>query len=222
MDKFFIWFMFYSFVGWTYETALYSIRQGRFVNSGMLYGCICPIYGFGALMCVGLFSQNSGSPAIFAGAAVMSCGLEYISSWIIEKLFGARWWDYSDWPFNLNGRISLLSGLAFGFLALLTVKGFHPAIEKITGEIPPERLRFLAGALAVILAADIIFSAFKCRKVSERGEEVKIVLKLPFDFMPKLMGIKAHVKGFTAVVNRRSSGIIEYIAEKLRDMGLIT
>ncbi len=221
MDKFFLWFMFYSFVGWTYETTLYSLRQGRFVNSGMLYGCICPIYGFGALMCIGLFSPGSSSLAIFVGAAVMSCGLEYISSWIIEKLFGARWWDYSDWPFNLNGRISLLSGLAFGFLALLTVKGFHPAIEEITRELPPERLRFLAGALAVILAADMIFSAFRCRKVSESREEVKIVLKLPFDFMPKLMGIKAHVKGFSAVVTQRGSGIIEYITEKLRDMGLI-
>lgn len=222
MDKYFIWFIFYSFIGWTYETALYSLRKGHFVNSGMLYGCICPIYGLGALMCISMFAEKTSSLYIILGAGIMTCVLEFVSSWVIEKLFGARWWDYSDWPFNLNGRVSLLSGVVFGILALLAVKGFHPALAKVTESVCANRLRLTAMTFAFILIVDMIFSAFRCKRISDsENEEVKIVLKLPFELTPSLMGLKSRVSGVSDIVTERGHDIFEYIADRLREVGII-
>lgn len=222
MDKYFIWFIFYSFIGWTYETTLYSIRKGSFVNSGMMYGCICPIYGIGALMSVGLFSDVKSTLAVIVFAGVTACILEYASSWLIEKLFEARWWDYSDWPFNINGRVSLLSGFVFGILALIVVRGFHPALAAVTQKFNPRAISYGAMVFAVMFIGDIIFSAFRCRKIADEGKgEVKIVLKLPFDFNPPIMSLKAHVSGAYAVVTERGHDIFEYITQRLRDAGII-
>ena len=91
-----------------YESTLCSITQRKPVNRGFLNGPICPVYGFGALIIVFTLENVKGNLlALFLASAVLTCTLEYITSYLLEKLFKTQWWDYSKRRFNLNGRICL-------------------------------------------------------------------------------------------------------------------
>lgn len=107
-----LYFFLYSFLGWAQETVQCSIKERRFVNRGFLNGPICPIYGCGALLIFtfllpikrGIASPFLAVPLVFLCGAVIASALEYVTSWVMEKLFHARWWDYSDKKWNINGR----------------------------------------------------------------------------------------------------------------------
>lgn len=108
VEKLFLWFLFYSFCGWVYESILVSILERRPVNRGFLNGPLCPIYGAGAVGAVVVLGQVHNPLVVFLFSMVGASILEYVTSWVMEALFHARWWDYSDYKFNLNGRICLL------------------------------------------------------------------------------------------------------------------
>lgn len=113
ISEIFLWFMLYSIVGWAYETVVCSlIKYHRVINRGFHIGPYCPIYGIGAVICFLLLDDIryqipgiGGVLVIFVMSGFIACTIEYFISWLMEKLFHARWWDYSDRPFNLNGRI---------------------------------------------------------------------------------------------------------------------
>ncbi len=114
LEHYFLWFLFYSFVGWMYESILVSCQQHRLVNRGFLNGPLCPIYGTGAILGVALILGNVHNPIIiFLISMVGATILEYTTSWVMEQLFHARWWDYSNFRFNLQGRVCLLGALIF-------------------------------------------------------------------------------------------------------------
>ena len=96
--KIFLWLITYSFFGWVYESILCSITSGTLVNRGFLNGPLCPIYGFGALTIILAFWQEPDISVwnLFFSSMVLTCTLEYVTSWAMEKLFHARWWDYSE------------------------------------------------------------------------------------------------------------------------------
>ena len=97
-----------SLIGWLYEVGLHLVKDGVFVNRGMLHGPWVSIYGLGCLMMVLLKRFIGNRPALFFGVSVLGCGvMEYTSSWLSEKLYHARWWDYSNCLLNLNGRVFL-------------------------------------------------------------------------------------------------------------------
>ena len=114
VEKLFLWFLFYSFCGWVYESILVSILERRPVNRGFLNGPLCPIYGAGAVGAVVVLGQVHNPLVVFLLSMVGASILEYVTSWVMEALFHARWWDYSDYKFNLNGRICLLGAFVFG------------------------------------------------------------------------------------------------------------
>ena len=213
MAQLFIWFMLYSFIGWTYESTLYSIKNKKFVDSGMLYGCYCPIYGLGGMAIVLLFGGMDNMLTVFLGAMTICSILEYLASWIIERIYGARWWDYSDWPMNINGRICLFGAMAFGTLAVLAVRYIHPAVAELTNLFPQSWLNITAVVLLAVFMADIIATALRYRKMERSDDNVKIVLKLPFDFMPQFPKIGSRMRGLASAVMESSP--LEYIREKL-------
>ena len=94
------YFMIYSVVGWIYETTLCSITDRHFVNRGFLNGPYCPIYGSGALLDVLILGRIENPFLLFILGVLVTCSLEYLTSYVMEKLFKARWWDYSDKKFN--------------------------------------------------------------------------------------------------------------------------
>ncbi len=155
---YFLWLIFYSFVGWTYETTLCSVSGRKFVNRGFLNGPYCPVYGFGALLDILFLRRIDNVFLLFLGGAVLTCSLEYFTSYIMEKLFSARWWDYSERKFNLNGRICLQGALVFGLLSVFLMKVLHPAVLNVTAMLSVRMLRILSSILFIIFLGDIIFT----------------------------------------------------------------
>lgn len=112
-----------SFLGWCMEVACKLVQFGRFINRGFLLGPLCPIYGTGAVrMAYFLPLWTTQVESTFLLALVLCGTLEYITSWLMEKLFQARWWDYSQKRFNINGRVCASNLLAFGVMGVFVVK----------------------------------------------------------------------------------------------------
>ena len=136
LEYLFLWFLFYSFAGWVYESILVSVSERRLVNRGFLNGPICPIYGCGAVLAIVLLHDLHNPFAVFLISSIGACMLEYVTSWGMEKLFHARWWDYSHRRFNIQGRICLLGAIVFGLLGVLITDVIQPEVNRITQMIP--------------------------------------------------------------------------------------
>lgn len=151
----FLWFLCYSFVGWVYESALVSAQERCWVNRGFLNGPLCPIYGVGAVLAAVLLTPLKTHPLlIFAISALGASALEYATSWAMERLFHARWWDYSNFRFNLNGRICLLGAAVFGVAGVLIVEIVHPWVAMFTHALPLPALHWLCFIAFVLISCD--------------------------------------------------------------------
>lgn len=132
-----------SFLGWCMEVTCKLVQFGRFINRGFLLGPLCPIYGTGAvLMAYFLPLWTTQVESTFLLALILCGTLEYITSWLMEKLFHARWWDYSQKRFNINGRVCASNLLAFGVMGVFVVKVLKPfafglfAKSRLSGWMP--------------------------------------------------------------------------------------
>ncbi|MGN1327736.1 MAG: hypothetical protein ACI4VQ_06670 [Clostridia bacterium] len=124
---YFLLFIIYSIAGWCLEVTCKLIQDKKFVNRGFLIGPYCPIYGCGALLITFLLKKYVDDPFTLFIMAIVLCGtLEYLTSYFMEKIFKARWWDYSKRKFNLNGRICLGTIIPFGILGLLITYVTNP------------------------------------------------------------------------------------------------
>lgn len=114
-----LYFFIYAFIGWLLET-FYAIGiLGHFVKRGFLYGPLCPLYGFGAVILISGLKKYKSKPAkLFFYSAIVFSVFEYIAGFMLDALFSARWWDYTNDFMNLNGRISIFI-LLLGELSLL-------------------------------------------------------------------------------------------------------
>ena len=135
LTRYFVLFIIYSLMGWIYESAYCTIKDHGWQNRGFLYGPIVPIYGFGALGVTILFHdipvatfQNASELKVFLICYFGSIVLEYTTSFTLEKLFHAKWWDYSNVPININGRVCLPASIAFGVAGVIINKYVIPVI----------------------------------------------------------------------------------------------
>ena len=159
LSKLFLWFFFYSFLGWLYESLFCSILgERRFIDRGFLLGPYCPIYGTGAILCWLVLRSNTNVFAVFAVAAVLCCVIEYITSFGMEKIFHARWWDYRDMPFQLHGGICLYGGIIFG-VGIVIVRFFvQPTLMQLTAQLNEGLLNGTALVLFIIMGIDTILT----------------------------------------------------------------
>jgi len=128
----FIYFLLYAIIGWSCEVVYCSIPQKKFINRGFLNGPYCPIYGVGAVVVVMFLSPFVYfPPLLFLMGVLITSALEYTTSWGMEKLFHAKWWDYSTHKFNINGRICLLNSLLFGAMCMILMYLIHPLVQNI-------------------------------------------------------------------------------------------
>lgn len=167
-----IYFSIYAFLGWLCEDLYCGIPNKKFINRGFLYGPYCPIYGVGALAILYPLLLVSKHPLIvFLAGIVITSALEYVTSWAMEKLFHARWWDYSTYPFNLNGRICLKNSILFGILCLFVVYVVHPFIRDIVEDVSwTARVTYaiVFSAIFLIDAAKTIHALMKRKKILEK------------------------------------------------------
>ena len=156
IERYFLWYVFYSLIGWLYESVMYTVKQRRFVNRGFLNGPYCPIYGAGAILNILLLHDIQHPVLLFLAGAVLACSLECLTSWSMEQLFHARWWDYRKYPFNLNGRICLYGALVFGVFAVALILFIHPAVVIWTKSIPAPALHIISGSLLILMIIDTV------------------------------------------------------------------
>ena len=163
----FLWFVFYSVIGGIYETLLCSIEQKRFINRGFLNGPYCPIYGCGAILNILILGEIQDPLLLFPAAVLLTGVLEYLTSWGMEELFHARWWDYSEKRFNINGRVCLAGAIAFGAFSLVQIKYLHPPISSYIAMIP-DNMRFVISlTLFTLLFIDTVYTITKFSELEE-------------------------------------------------------
>jgi len=155
--KTFLLFIIYSFIGWCYESAYVSILEKKFVNRGFLYGPLLPIYGVGALLIILLLQKTSDNIiSLFLSSAVLISVLEYLTSWGMEKLFNARWWDYSTHRFHINGRVCLDGAVVFGLFSVLLIKVVNPFINSLIDKyMSAALLRWSSIILFILFLTDL-------------------------------------------------------------------
>lgn len=152
-------FYIFALAGWIYESTFVSIRSRKPVNRGFLVGPILPLYGFGAVSVYILLRPFSkyGSLLYVMGMLVATV-LEYITSWLMEVLFHAKWWDYSKEPYNLHGRIALIPSMFWGILSLFMFDVFQPAASWVINKIPYEKGKILLIIFLLITAFDLVYT----------------------------------------------------------------
>lgn len=133
----FYFFILYSFLGWAMESTFVSFHAKEWVNRGFLSGPFCPIYGTGALLMILLLSPVTDHIfLLFFGGFLLASVVEYVIAAILEKLFHASWWDYSNKKWNIRGRICLERSVQWGLLTIVMMRLIHPFIESIVEHIP--------------------------------------------------------------------------------------
>ncbi len=153
---YFLWFILYSVGGWIIETLLYIVVQKKVVKRGFLFGPLCPIYGVGAVLLTMLFYGKIDNIFwLFLAGMTLCTALEYVTHFVLEKLFHTTWWDYSQKRFNIKGRICLKNSLMFGAGAVLIVKVLQPFIIAMTEKIPTAALLWIGIALYSLLLIDV-------------------------------------------------------------------
>lgn len=156
---YFILFLIYSIIGWVMEVIFTLFKDKTLVNRGFLIGPYCPIYGCGCVLIILLLKRYSNDFFVLFIMSMVVCSiLEYLTSYIMEKLFKARWWDYSDRKFNINGRICLETMIPFGLLGCLLMYVINPFISGFISKVPKDILNPISIVLFILFVIDNIAS----------------------------------------------------------------
>ena len=157
-----LYFFIYAFFGWCCEVSFATLKTGKFTNRGFLNGPLCPIYGFG---CVGIICALSPIKdnliLLFFGSMFLTSLLEFLTGFLLGKLFKQKWWDYSKEPFNVMGYVCLRMSLLWGFACVFVIKLIHPIFESLVAKLNYPVNLIIALVLYAILVADLIVSVFQ-------------------------------------------------------------
>ena len=164
----FLLFIIYSFLGWIVEVIANLIENKKFINRGFLIGPYCPIYGVGLLIIINFLKSYVNSYIIVFVMSMFICmTLEYLTSYVMEKLFNARWWDYSDKKFNINGRVCLETTIPFGLGGMAIMYIVNPFLDKILNLFSNNVLIIISSILFLIFLTDLIISLIVILKVKD-------------------------------------------------------
>ena len=171
-----LWIFFvYAFLGWCTEVSFAALTSGRFVNRGFLNGPVCPIYGVGVVIVLFFLDPLRGNTfLLFLGSVLLTSLLEWVTGFVLEKIFHQRWWDYSNEPFNLGGYICLRFSIAWGLACLFVVEIIHPSILWLIHLIPHTLglvlLALFSAGMLVDLAATVRTIARMNRQLTQLDE----------------------------------------------------
>ncbi len=198
-------FLICSVVGYFMEVLWIYIGTKKIVNRGFLCGPVIPIYGIGALLILFCLLRYYDDPVVvFVFGIIITSSLEYFTSFILEKIFHNKWWDYSKQRYNLNGRICLRNSFAFGVLSLVIIYFVVPMFGMLFSLFSFKVWLVIAIVTFILLVLDIIYSvviAYNLRNriiIVEELKNEKISL-IPIIFEKKL---KESIEGFKAFPNR--------------------
>ena len=177
-------FLSMSMFGWLWEVGMHLVSYGEFVNRGALHGPWLPIYGTGAVLILTVLNRFRKNPALEFGATIVLCGfLEYMTSLVMESVTGGtKWWDYSGYFLNLNGRICAEGLLVFGIGGLAIVYIIAPVIDDLTGRLNERKVMAVCTALLVLFLADAVYSQIH----PNTGEGVTDIEEVKNDAFPDM------------------------------------
>ena len=156
------YFIVYSVIGYIIETIFGLLTKGVIESrQSFLYGPFCGIYGVGAVvMILGLQRFQKNNYTLFAGGFVIGSLIEYIISFIGEWFFHIKWWDYSEMPFNINGRICVWFSLFWGMLAIYLMAHVNPKVDHFLDKIKPNILKTVTIILTILIFIDFVITGF--------------------------------------------------------------
>lgn len=177
-----LYFILYSFLGWVQETCYCSIGARHFVSRGFLYGPVCPIYGAGVLLMICFFKPLTGNLLLFYGVStVCMSAWEYFVGWFLETTTHMKYWDYSNFKFNLKGRICLWVSLTWGALSYIVIFWIHPFVSRQVLRVPmavrlPVTYLFLGVMLAdaAFTIRDLALAAKVMKRLNATREELRL------------------------------------------------
>ena len=173
-----LWFfIIYCVCGWIWESTYCSVKARKWINRGFLMGPYIPIYGCGALVVyLTLYPLKEQLWLVYIGGVIFPTILEFLTSWIMEKLFAATWWDYSNEKYNIQGRICLKVSLFWGFFSLVMVEILHPFVLSLIEKLPRTAGQVLGGIFVVVFSADLVntvLATLDVKKTLEKMEDVR-------------------------------------------------
>ena len=166
-------FYIYCFFGWIFESTYVSLKQHHFVNRGFLRLPMLPLYGTGAVMMLWVsLPVKDNLLLVYCSGVVAATLLEYVTGYVMERLFKVRYWDYSSQKFNLHGYICLTSSIAWGFLTILMTEVIHKPIERFVLNLPPSLEWCLLGIVSGCFVMDTIQSTREALSLAKTLESV--------------------------------------------------
>ena len=209
----FMSFMIYSFLGFIVETIYVWILDKKFQNRGFLIGPVLPIYGFGCILITLLLSPYKAHPIILFCMSIIICSvLEYLTSYLLEKIFNARWWDYSNRKYNINGRICLETLIPFGIGGSIICYLVDPNIQKLIRLVPYNIVIIISIVLAILMITDTLLSI---KTISSVKNKIKKGIR------DNTIEIKEKVKDFiisNSKLRKRFINSYPNILEKIKDV----
>ena len=160
-SQYVVWFMLFGLFGWVFESTYCSIVERHWCNRGFLFGPVCPIYGAGAVAAIAVFShvarvcEMPEAWQVFLVCAVGASAIEWATSCAMERMFGTVWWDYSDLPLNIKGRVCVPAASLFGLGGLGIVYVALPVVDLAVAVVPPMAFELASLVLMALLAADV-------------------------------------------------------------------
>ena len=171
-------FYIYCFLGWCFESGYATIKQRKLTNRGFLRGPYIPIYAFGAIFVLIITDNFQGSIlSVYFSGLIAATVLEYITGYVMEKLFKVKYWDYSDHKFNLNGYISLSTSIAWGFLSVLLTEVLQVNVYRFVSMLTEHDLKISIAITSTVFFLDLILSikaAFSIAKAYAALERAKL------------------------------------------------
>ena len=182
LTQMFLYFVWYSFLGWCMESTYCSIMEKHLINRGFLHLPLCPIYGAGVLIMVNFFTPFTGNPLLFyVMATVVMSAWEYFVGWLLEVTTHMKYWDYSHRRFNLKGRICLGNCLWWGVASYFVIYWIHQATIRLLGTLPVLARQITAYVLAAAVIADTVITIRDLALISKalaKAEDARVQLEL--------------------------------------------
>lgn len=173
IEIYFLLFMSYAFLGWCMEVICKLIQTRKFINRGFLIGPYCPIYGWGAIAITVLLKRYTYDILVLFVMSMIVCSIiEYFTSYFMEKKYHARWWDYSNKKFNINGRICLETLIPFGILGVIIMYVTNPLLLHFFETIPQIILHIITATLFIVFIVDNAISSNVIASINVEGSKL--------------------------------------------------
>lgn len=167
----------YSLLGYIYEVFYQRVIFKKWVNPGFLHGPYCLMSGIYSLIIIYLLNGYYNDPfVIFVFGTIISCLIEYYVSYLFEKIFKCKFWDYSGYKYNINGRICINKNILDGFLSLIIIYVFNPLLNYVIRYIDMLYLKYICICLMFIILIDFIFSFFEAKRICDIANYMELIL----------------------------------------------